>query len=202
MAQLMKTLLVAGVILVAGVAVGTSAFTTAAVDRQADADVTTDSNGLLGLTDGNSGNLVYQNADNQLAVNFANGTATGANTNALFELGDPTSPGSSQAFQVTNNDAEAHQIRAAYTPDTDDSNTDANLEFRVYDNSGTLVDTADEEGAVATIPASAGQTFDVVVVFDTGHGSAETLTSTDDLTGTLEFRIDDIGEGGSVSDGS
>jgi hypothetical protein len=201
MAQLMKTLLVAGVILVAGGAVGTSAFTTATIDRQADADVTTDSNGLLGLSDGNSGNLVYQNANDQLAVNFANGTATGANTDALFELGDPSAPGTSQAFQVTNNDAEAHQITASYTPDTDDGNTAANLEFKVYD-SGTLVGTADEEGTNVSMDASVGQTFDVVVVVDTGHGSAATLSSTDDLTGTLEFRIDDVAEGGSVSDGS
>jgi hypothetical protein len=198
----MKTLLVAGIILVAGVSVGTSAFTSATVERQANADVVTDQNGLLGLTDGNSGNLVYQNADDQLAINFENGTALGANTDALFELGDSDNPGSSQAFLVTNNDAESHQMTAAYTPNADDGNADANIEFRVYDNAGALVGTVDEEGTTVSMDAAAGESYNVVVVVDTGHGAAGTLTSVDDLSGTLAFTIDDVAEGGAVSDGS
>lgn len=202
MTQLMKTLLVAGIILVAGVSVGTSAFTSATVERQANADVVTDQNGLLGLTDGNSGNLVYQNADDQLAINFENGTALGANTDALFELGDSDNPGASQAFLVTNNDAESHQMTAAYTPNADDGNADANIEFRVYDNAGALVGTVDEEGTTVSMDAAAGESYNVVVVVDTGHGAAGTLTSVDDLSGTLAFTIDDVAEGGAVSDGS
>jgi hypothetical protein len=198
----MKTLLVAGIILVAGVSVGTSAFTSATVERQANADVVTDSDGLLGLTDGNSGNLVYENADDQLGIDFENGTALGANTDALFELGDPATPGTSQAFQVTNNDAESHQITAAYTLDADDGNAAANLEFRVYDDTGTLVGTVTEEGQTVSMDANPTESYNVVVVVDTGHGAADTLTSTGDLSGTLAFTIDDVTEGGTVSDGS
>jgi N-acetylmuramoyl-L-alanine amidase len=202
MAQLMKTLLVAGIILVAGVSVGTSAFTSATVERQANADVVTDQNGLLGLTDGNSGNLVYQDASDQLAIDFENGTALGANTDALFELGDSDNPGTSQAFQVTNNDAESHQITAAYTLDADDGNTAANLEYRVYDDTGTLVGTVTEEGQTVSMNAAAAESYNVVVVVDTGHGAADTLTSAGDLSGTLAFTIDDVAEGGTISDGS
>lgn len=202
MAQLMKTLLVAGIILVAGVSVGTSAFTSATVERQANADVVTDSNGLLGLADGSSGNLVYENADDQLEINFENGTADGANTDALFELGNPEDPGTSQAFQVTNNDAESHQITAAYTLDADDGNSAANLEFQVYDDTGSLVGTVNEEGQTVSMDADATETYNVVVVVDTGHNGAAALTSTEDLSGTLAFTIDDVDEGGTVSDGS
>lgn len=202
MAQLMKTLLVAGIILVAGVSVGTSAFTSATVERQANADVVTDTNGLLGLADGNSGNLVYENSEDQLEIDFENGTALGANTDALFKLGNPAAPGTSQAFQVTNNDAESHQITAAYTPDADDGNSASNIEFRVYDDANSLVGTVDEEGQTVSMDAAADQSYNVVVVVDTGHGGADTLTSVDDLSGTLAFTIDDVDEGGTVSDGS
>jgi hypothetical protein len=198
----MKTLLMAGIILVAGVSVGTSAFTSATVERQANADVVTDSNGLLGLSDGNSGNLVYEDTQDQLAIDFENGTALGANTDALFKLGDPTDPGASQAFQVTNNDAESHQITAAYTLDADDGNTASNLEFRVYDDTGTLVGTVNEEGQTVSMDANPTESYNVVVVVDTGHGAADTLTSAGDLSGTLAFTIDDVAEGGTISDGS
>jgi hypothetical protein len=102
MQRITKTLFIAGLVLVVATSVGASAFTSATVERQANADVVTDENGLLGLTDGNSGNLVYQDAaTDQLVIDFENGTATGANTDALFELGDPANPGTSQAFSTT-----------------------------------------------------------------------------------------------------
>ncbi|WP_136716512.1 hypothetical protein [Halorientalis salina] len=203
MARMTRTVLVAGVIIVAAMSVGASAFTAASVERQANADVVADENGLLGLTDGNSGNLVYQDAGtDQLVIDFENGTALGANTDALFELGDPANPGASQAFSVANNDDEAHQINAAYTLDADDGNAVANLEFRVYDNTGALVGTVTEEGQTVSMDAAAAESYDVVVVVDTGHGAADTVTSTADLSGTLAFTIDDVDEGGTASDGS
>jgi hypothetical protein len=203
MARITRTLLVAGILLVAATSVGASAFTAATVERQANADVVADENGLVGLTDGNSGNLVYQDAStDQLAIDFENGTALGANTDALFELGDPAAPGTSQAFTVTNNDDEAHQMTAAYTLDADDGNGAANIEFQIYDNAGALVGTVTEEGQTVSMDAAAADTYNVVVVVDTGQAGAATLTSTADLSGTLSITIDDVDEGGTVSDGS
>ncbi len=203
MVRITRTILVAGIMLVAAMTVGASAFTAATVERQANADVVADENGLVGLIDGNSGNLVYQDAGtDQLVIDFENGTATGANTDALFELGDPANPGTSQAFRVKNNDDEAHRINASYTLDADDGNTAANLQFNIYDSTGTLVGTVTEEGQSVTMDASAAAAYDVVVIVDTGHGSADTVTSTADLSGTLAFTIDDVDEGGTVSDGS
>ena len=201
MSRIAKTLLLAGIVLIAGTAVGASAFTATTVERQANTDVVADENGLLGLTDGNSGNLVYQNQADQLEIDFENGTALGANTDARFELGNPDDPTGSQAFQVANNDAEPHSVSVSYALDADDGNTDANYEFRIYDSSDALVGTVTEEGQTASLNAAAGESFNVVVVVDTGHSTAA-LTETDDLSGTLSFTVDDVDEGGTNSDGS
>ncbi len=195
MSQLTKTLLVAGIILVAGVSVGTSAFTTAQVDRQANVDVVADEAGLLGLTAGNSGELVFQDAEGQLGVDFAAGTAGGANTNALFELGNPADPTGSQAFLITNNDVESHVINAEYTADTTDAATEENLKFEVYDGNGDLVDTISASGTDASWDAPANEDFYVVITVDTGH-SSDLLGPDADLSGTLGFSIDDTVEGG------
>lgn len=194
MSKLLSTLFVAGILLVAGVTVGTSAFTTADIDRQADVNVVADQQGLLGLTDGSSGNLVYQNSNDQLAIDFTNGSAQGANTDALFRLGNPNDVTNSQAFIVTNNDDEDHQIDAAYTG-SDSVTAEDNLRFEVYDSSGTSVGTISASGTNATWSATQNTEYYVVITVDTGH-SADLVTSSEDLSGTLEFRIDDTQTGG------
>jgi len=195
MSQLTKTLLVAGVLLVAGISVGTSAFTTAQVDRQANVDVVADEAGLLGLTDGTSGDLVFQNGEGQLGVDFTAGTAGGANTNALFELGNPDDPTNSQAFMITNNDVESHVINTEYRANTSDATTEDNLKFEVYDGSGALVDTISASGSTASWSAPANTAFYVVITVDTGH-SSDLLGPDADLSGTLGFSVDDTVEGG------
>jgi hypothetical protein len=202
MARIVPTVLVAGFLLVASVSFGATAFTTATVDRQANIDVVADNNGLLALVDGNSGNLVYQDASTeQLGIDFTKGTATGANVNAKFELGDPAGPTASNAFKIENRDAEQHQINVAYTGGT--TNGEENLNVSIYDNAGNLLDSANEEGTTASFTAPAGNTFYVVLTIDTGGGAAATdLTSASDLSGTISFTIDDVAEGGTNSDGS
>ena len=195
MSQLTKTLLVAGILLVAGVSVGTSAFTTAQVDRQANVDVVADEAGLLGLTDGTSGELVFQDGEGQLGIDFTAGTAGGANTNALFELGNPADPTNSQAFMITNNDVESHVINTEYRANTSDAATEDNLKFEVYDNNGDLVDTISASGSTASWSAPANTAYYVVVTVDTGH-SSDLLGPDADLSGTLGFSIDDTVEGG------
>jgi hypothetical protein len=201
MAKPIPTLLVAGLLLVATVTFGASAFTAATVDRSADVNVATDSSGLLALTDGNSGNLVFQDGSTeQLSIDFTNGTATGANVNATFELGDPANPTTSNAFKITNQDNEQHQINVKYTGAT--TNTEENLNFSIYDSNG-LVDSVTEEGTTASFTAPATKTFYVVVTVDTGGGAGTAdLTSTSDLSGELSFTIDDVDNGGANSDGS
>ncbi|MFB6251618.1 MAG: hypothetical protein ABEI27_08035 [Halobellus sp.] len=200
MAKTIPTLLMAGLLLVATVTFGASAFTAATVDRSANVDVVTDSNGLLALTDGNSGNLVFQEGSTgQLSIDFTSGTADGANVNATFELGDPTNPTTSNAFKIANRDDEQHQINVEYTGAT--TNGEDNLEFSIYDSDGNSVGSVTEEGTTASFTAPADDTFYVVVTVDTGGGAGTTdLTSTSDLSGELSFTIDDANEGGSNSD--
>lgn len=202
MPRIIPTVLVAGIMLVATVSLGASAFTAATVDRQANIDVVADSNGLLALIDGNSGNLVYQDASTeQLGIDFTNGTATGANVNAEFELGNPAGPTTSNAFKVENRDDEQHQINVEYTGAT--TNGEENLNVSIYDSAGTLLDSANEEGTTASFTAPAGNTFYVVMTVDTGGGAVATdLTSAADLSGEISFTIDDVDEGGTNSDGS
>lgn len=197
MAQTLPTVLVTGLLLVAAVSFGATAFTSATVDRNANIDVVADSNGLLALTDGNSGNLVFQDASTeQLGIDFTNGSADGANVNAEFELGDPAGPTTSNAFQVENRDDEQHQINVAYTGAT--TNTEENLNVSVYDDTGAFLDSANEEGTTASFTAPADDTFYVVLTVDTGNGAAASdLTSASDLSGTISFTIDDVDEGGS-----
>lgn len=189
MPRIQTTVLVVGLVLAAAFTMGTSAFTTAEIERQANIDVVADDQGLLALTDGNSGDLVFQNSDEQLEIDLTAGTADGANTDARFVLGDEDSPSTAQAFTVTNNDAESHDITVEYSEH--DSNDASNLQFEFYDSSDTLVGTADEEGNAATLSASADETFYVIVVIDTGDGATDVVTSGENYTGTLTLSIDD-----------
>jgi hypothetical protein len=200
MARITASMLVTGLMLVAAASFGATAFTSATVERQANVDIVNDNAGLLALTDGNSGNLVFQDANGQLAIDFEKGTATGANVNATFELGNPADPSSSQAFNITNQDAESHQINVSY--DEVDDNNNENLNISVYKDNGDFVDSATEEGESAIINANAGQNFNVVITVDTGGGDVSTdLEDTADLSGTISVTIDDVDNNGQ-SDGS
>ena len=196
------TILMASLLLVGTVSIGASAFTAATVERSANVDVVADSEGLLALTDGDSGNLVSQDGSTeQLGIDLESGTAAGANPNATFELGNPAAPTTSNAFTIENQDAEQHQINVEYTGA--DTNSEDNLVFEIYDSTGTSVGTVTEEGTTASFTAPATDTFYTVVTVDTGGGSAATdLTSASDLSGTVSFTIDDVDEGGTNSDGT
>jgi len=196
------TLLMASLLLVGTVSIGASAFTAATVERSASVDVVADNEGLLALTDGNSGDLVFQDGSTeQLGIDFASGDAAGANPNATFELGNPADPTVSNAFTIENQDAEQHQINVAYTGAT--QNSEENLNFEIYDSTGTSVGNVTEEGTSASFTAPATDTFYTVVTVDTGGGSAATdLTSASDLSGTVSFTIDDVDEGGTNSNGT
>jgi hypothetical protein len=207
MAKTAITILAAGLLLVTATAVGASAFTAATVERSANANVVADDAGLVGLTDGNSGNLVFQNGNDQLEIDTTAGTASGVNTDARFELGNLNAPTSSYAFTIRNNDAEAHTFNLTYTlNDAGSEDGFVHVEYQVYDNTGTQVGTATEEGGLAQFDAQPGERFYVVVVFDTavadGSGGEDVETSTSDLSGTLRVAIDDVDEGGTTSDGS
>ena len=168
------------VLVIGSAAFAATAFTTGSVDRQANVNVVNDDTGLIALEDGTSGGLVFQNATGALEIDFTAGGAGGVNTASHYELGDPNNGNTSYAFNLTNLDAESHDFTLDYSG-SDSEDADSNIEFQVYDSTGTLIDTADEEGNLAALNGVAsGSVHYVVIVVDT-HG----LTDASDLSGTL-----------------
>lgn len=161
--------------------VGASAYTTGTVSRTATMDVVNDNEGLIALEDGTSGGLV-DTSSGQLAIDFTQGGAAGVNADATFELGDPANANESSAFNITNLDTKSHDFTLDYTLDSDDGNTDQNVQLQVYDSTGSEIATFSEEGDGSTTLSgiSSGQTVYVVVVVDTNG-----LTTSEDLSGTL-----------------
>lgn len=161
---------------------GATAYTTGSVSRTANANVVTDDAGLIALESGTVGGIVQQNSSGALAIDFTAGNAQGVNTEAHFELGNPTDANNSYAFNVTNLDAEAHTFSFSYSGVTNDSDADQNIQYQLYDSSGTSLGTVSEESDVTGQTITAGETVYVVMVIDT-HG----LNSTADLSGTLQI---------------
>lgn len=170
------------VLLVAGTGViGASSFTTATLERDANIDVVADNSGFIGLTDGNSGNIV-QVASDELTISFVQGSATGVNVNSRYELGNASDP-SQRAFNITNNDGVSHTITLDYSVTSGDGVGDGfnHTEFRVYDSTGSNVAIASEEGS-DSFTATSGGSYAVVMIVDT---TDDTLGSAADLSGTL-----------------
>lgn len=163
-------------------AFGATAYTTGSLTRDSNVNVVSDDVGLIGLEDGTSGDLVKQNSSGALTIDFTRSGASGVNTAATFELGDPNDPTNATAFNVTNNGGATVDLTVEYTGVTESQDTDANIQFQIYDSTGTNVATVSEESTSATINSvSSGSTLYVVMVVDT-HG----LDSTVDLSGTLK----------------
>lgn len=172
---------VAVALILVAATLGASAFTSGTVTRTSNVNVVNDDTGLLALSDGTSGGLVYQNASGALEIDFTKGGAGGVNAESHYELGNPSDAKNQSAFDITNLDAESHDITVKYTG-AGAGDADANIQFQVYDSTNTKVATVSEESTSDTITgAASGDTYYVVVVVDT-HG----VSSSTDLSGTLE----------------
>lgn len=163
-------------------AVGASAFTSATVERQSTIDVQTDGSGLIGLEDGTSGPLIYQNSTGALGIDLSNASGSGANVHANFEFGDPSDPTNSSAFNITNNDGEKHTFTLEYTDVQSTASDGTYLTFEVYDSSGSNIATI--QGAdSATFDLAAQETAYVVMIIDTKSDD------TADYSGTLKVSV-------------
>lgn len=164
--------------------IASSAFTTASLERDTSIDVVSDDAGIIALTDGTSGGVVSVDSSGELSIDFRVGSAGGVNVNSTYELGDPASPTTVQAFNITNQDSVGHTIGLNYSVASGDGVSDGSpsVEFQVYDSTGTQVATEDESSGTGSFSAASGETFYVVVVVDTTVGS---LDQSSDLSGTL-----------------
>lgn len=181
-----KTVLFAAALTVVASVFGASAFTSGYVDRTSTIALTGDATGLIGLTDGNSGDLVQITGD-ELTIDFAAPTgSSGANVDALYWLGDNSSGNVTYAFAITNNDASSHNVRMNYTMTSDPDGATENVKFVMYDaNNGLLLQETEAAGVATTASAiTEGTTVYVVVMVDTSG-----LTSASDLSGTLRIEL-------------
>lgn len=167
-------------VLASGLVIGSTAFTTATLDRDASIDVVADGNGIIGLEDGTSGGLVTVTND-VLTIDFdPSASGYGVNVDATYELGDDGSPTTDMAFNVTNQDTVDHTVQLSYAFDSSDPDDGvANVVYTVYSSSGTLVATVDED-TTDSFTASSGVTYHVVVTVDTTG-----LSASNDLSGTM-----------------
>lgn len=180
------TIVVIAAMLLTGTGViAASSFTTATLTRDTNIDVVSDADGVIALTDGNSGSIVtVDGTTGELQIDFAVGSATGVNVDSRYELGDPDDP-SQRAFNITNQDSVSHDITLNYTVSDGTSGVgdgESSVQFLVFDASGTQVASEDEESGDATFTAASGETFAVVVVVDTTMAGVD---QSSDLSGTL-----------------
>lgn len=163
--------------------VGASAFTTGSVARTASIDVVSDDAGLIALADGTSGGLVAQSSDGKLTIDFTNGGAGGVNPDASYQLGNSADPTNQTAFNISNLDAEEHDLTVAYENVATGATGDGteNIQFLLYDATGSQVGTVSEESTSTTITSlPSGETLYVVMDVDTSG-----LTNSTSLSGTL-----------------
>lgn len=183
MAAKLKIGVLVVLVAISSAAFAASASTTGGVDRASNVDVVSDDKGLLSIQDGTTGGLVHQNSTGALEIDFTKGTANGVNTAANFSIGDTTSANTSYAFNVTNQDTTTHSLTFDYSG-SDSQDTGDNVQFRLYDSSGSYLGTASEEGSFAASSVAPGDTVYVVLVVDT-HG----LDTNADLSGTLSITV-------------
>lgn len=162
-----------GIVVVAS-AFGASAFTTATVERSASIDVKSDSSGLIGL---NTSSTEFVTSDNGgLSIDVSGANSAGVNQNSTLEIGSQTSP----AFNITNNFQSSRDLNVDYTLGTEDNVAADNVQFLVYNSTGSNVATATEETSATISNADPGETFAVAIKINTTN-----LSSSDDLSGTL-----------------
>jgi len=177
MSRKLTVLGLAALVLLAGTAMASTAFTTATVDRDANIGVQSDEGAVVQLAPGNVG-AASVNASG--ALNVDAGSANGLNPAGSFTFGDAANPTATYAFNVTNaaNDGNQHSYTVSYSQ----SAGTGTVGFQFFDDTGAALDTADNAND-ATFSLNNGETAFVVVTIDTDAD----LT---DISGTLTITAD------------
>jgi len=194
-------------------AVGTGAFSSASIEgRQADIELSTDSESLIALVPGDSEDI-YENDDGELTIDFEGSEGEGVNRNAKYTWGDPDNPQEDYAFKIANNANEDYNdVTFTYTVENDEwieeenwegqsgYDVPARIRFVVYDQLNYPDDfVAPDVAGPGTNPSSetpdysleSGESWPVVVEIDTtGRDGYENLSDIEqDLSGTLEIEV-------------
>lgn len=166
MTRKLTVLGLAALVLLAGTAVASTAFTTATIDRDVNVDVNDDTSGVLQFAAGEGTTI----SGNQLAINADN---EGLNVDSTFTYGDTANPTTTPAFSLTNNDGSARDITLNFSGST-------GITFTVYADDGTEIGTFSDGGSVTVTSLGSGSTVYVTFSVTTG-----TTTGTDQISGTL-----------------
>lgn len=198
-------------------AVGTGAFTSVSAQRNVSVQLSDDSNAFLKLEPGTSG-LVSDNGDGLLDINIdgTDAMGSGANMNAVTEIGDPENPSDEYAFAVKNQGTQKVMFQMAYylrnpASGIDGSHEKSYIQFTVHDAGGNdgrtgsnsekypNPDSANQDRAVGnptgsntgantgTYAFDVGETYYVTITIDT---TGDEASASDDLSGVAVVAAD------------
>jgi hypothetical protein len=189
--------LFACLVLGASTVLGTTAFSTASMEREATVSVATDRNAAVGLVDGHpGGGLVEQSARGTLILDFARDEGAGANREAVFRLGAGQLPSvtDDHAFRIINRGTQTRSLTLRYALASGSGDGDPakrNVRFLLfYDGDGdgapdSVESVSEQSSEGVTVPSVApSENVYVSVVVDTRG-----LEATSDLTGTLNVYV-------------
>jgi hypothetical protein len=162
--------------------VASSAFTTMQLDRDASIDVVNDKNGIIALQAHPDSDVVTGTDTGALQIDFdQDNTGVGVNVNSTYTVGDNSTPTSTYAFNVTNQNTGALDLTINYTVTTS-LTAGSNVTFHVYDDAGNQLGTV-SPGNPLTETLNPDETLYVVIEVEGG------TASTDDLSGTLTMSV-------------
>lgn len=174
-----RELLIGGAAITGATAVGAVAFTTATVDRDLSIEVTSDEQGIIGLTPGDVGavNIV----DGILTIDMSTDLTDGLNPDAEFYYGSSGEPTTTYAFSITNNDDEARDFTLSlggfeFEPP-------AELQLLLYQDDDSLIGDLSPDTSQTTTLAAGESAYVHIDVNTEGLGEDE------DMSGTLTIDV-------------
>lgn len=155
---------------------GAIAFTSGTVERDVTINVANDSDGVVGLTPGDT-EAATLNGDT-LVIDTSTNNSNGLNVDADFEYGDSTDAEDNNLFTLTNNaDSERE-----FTVDYDQTEGGDGAVTFVFDNGEDVSD-----GTDADFTLDSGESVYVTLSIDT-----DGLSDGDDIGGTLTVSANDV----------
>lgn len=168
-------------------AVGTGAFSTmTSGNRDATVDIVDDSNAVVAIESGMDSDIVSENSDGELEIDFTATGADGINPNSDYQLGYPASNdaysrwetgdpenGDESALEITNHDSRSQDITIEYdASQSDTGNTGEQIKVRTtYDGSSEEDDYKGTNGNPASVTVEdvgSGETVYVALLFRAG----------------------------------
>ena len=181
-----KLLIVGAAIAIVATTVGVSGFTSAEVERQAEVDVVSDTDGLLQINASSPTQVFKEN--NQLKIDTNRKTAaSGVNKDANFTFGGNESSFAKSAFTVTNQDDNDHRVKFEYVFDGSSNNPETSPNVIITAKTpGTDGETVvgSEDTPSNPISLGSGDTLYVSVKFVT-----DGVPTTEDMNGELKIIV-------------